>query len=254
MDKPQKLKLEKKDTQEVMANPVQVSFASQMIDLAIKNQLSAEVINSLMAMRRELKAEQAKEDYDRAMAEFQRVCPEIPKIKEAKNNGVVMYHYAPLEVIVKYIKEPLASNGFSYDFETEMTNEHVKVFCTVKHFGGHRETKSVDIPLANKTGIMNAPQQSAATITYAKRYALKNILGIETGDDDTDAAGDADDKKKPTKEQLSKIADLSEKAGMTHAALVAKFKEKYGVSYGMMNALQAEGVIMGLEAKINAKS
>ena len=41
-----------------------------------------------------------------------------------------------------------------------------------------------------KTAMMNAPQQTAATMTYAKRYAFCNAFGIMTGDEDTDAVID----------------------------------------------------------------
>jgi hypothetical protein len=34
---------------------------------------------------------------------------------------------------------------------------------------------------------MTAPQKVASALTFAKRYTLCNILGISTGDEDTDA-------------------------------------------------------------------
>jgi hypothetical protein len=36
-------------------------------------------------------------------------------------------------------------------------------------------------------GYMTAPQKYASAQTFAKRYALCNVLGISTGDEDTDA-------------------------------------------------------------------
>ena len=118
---------------------------------------------------------------------------------------------------------------------------------------GHSETTDVDIPMVSKTGIMNAPQQVMATVTFAKRYALKNAFGIETGDADIDAVVGKEKDTKPTQEQLSQIDELAATAGYTKAQVVQKCKEKYGVSFSFINQTQADGIIAGLRATIANK-
>lgn len=164
------------------------SSAQSLIQMAIEKGLPVETMERLLAMRRELRAEAAKEIFDRAMAKFQAECPVIEKTKEVKDiNGKILYKYAPLDAIIQQVKEHLGNNGLSYAIQTEMTATHVKVTCIAKHEAGHSESATVDMPLANRTGIMNAPQQVASTLSFGKRYAFCNVLGIMTGDEDTDA-------------------------------------------------------------------
>lgn len=162
--------------------------AEALIQRAIDHNVPVETMERLLAMRRELRAEQAKEAYDNAMARFQSECPTIEKTKEVKKDSQLLYKYAPIESIVNQVKDLLGRHGLSYAIQTEMTATHVKVICISKHTMGHSEVTSVDMPLANRTGIMSGPQQVAATLTFGKRYAFCNAFGIMTGDEDTDAS------------------------------------------------------------------
>lgn len=171
-----------------VAEATGVLSVETLIAQAIDKNVSVETMERLFALFKEVKAGQAKEAFDTAMSKFQMECPVIVKDKQVKDSsGRILYSYAPLESIVTQTKEYLAKNGFSYAIQTEMPEGHVKVICTVKHKMGHSETTDVVMPLSTKTGIMSAPQQTAATLTFGKRYAFCNAFGIMTGDEDTDA-------------------------------------------------------------------
>lgn len=164
-----------------------------LISQAISSGVSVDTMERLLAMRRELKAEKAKEDYDNAMAKFQQECPVIAKTKKVyTNSNQLAYSYAPLESIVSQVKKIIAKHGFSYATQTETLegkdDTMVRATCIVKHKAGHSESSSMEVPLGNKTNIMSATQVVAAAITYAKRYAFCNAFGILTGDEDTDAS------------------------------------------------------------------
>lgn len=169
--------------------PKFVSFpVEELLTKAIDKGVPVETMERLLAMRRELRAEQAKVQFDQAIARFQSACPEIAKTKEVKtSNGQVAYRYAPIESIVSQVKNLLGENLLSYSFETETKENAVKVVCVVKHQDGHSEHFSVEVPLGNKTNVMSASQVVAAAITFAKRYAFCNAFGIMTGEEDTDA-------------------------------------------------------------------
>ena len=171
---------------------VKQQSAEQLISIAIEKGLPVETMEKLLAMRRELKAEFAKEAYDTAMAKFQSECPVIQKKKDGgkTKSGVVAYKYAPLDDIVNQVRDIIGRNGFSYAIKAETSLEKVKVTCIVKHSAGHSESSEMEVPLSTKTDIMSAPQVVAATTTFAKRYAFCNAFGIMTGDEDTDAKGD----------------------------------------------------------------
>jgi hypothetical protein len=175
-------KTKKEEKQEQALVPVKKD-AEALIALAIEKNVSVDTMERLLAMRRELKAERAKEEFDKAMAGFQQQCPTIEKKKQGYN-----YKYADLTDIVEHVKEILAKNGFSYTFDTDEGENAVIVYCKVKHIAGHIETSKARITLES-TMKMNASQKSGAAMTYGKRYAFCNAFGILTGDEDTDASG-----------------------------------------------------------------
>lgn len=160
-----------------------------LIAQAIDKGVSVDTMERLLAMRRELKAERAKELFDQDMAAFQGECPVIKKTKAGgqTNSGKVAYYYAPLDSIVSQVKDLIQEHGFSYSVKTETKEEGVKVTCVVKHEAGHSEESTVEVPLGSKTNVMSASQVVASAITFAKRYAFCNAFGILTGDDDDDS-------------------------------------------------------------------
>ena len=177
----------KKEIQIVENNQIEKTSAEMLISRAIDKNVPVESLERLLKMRRELKAEFAKEVFDKAMANFQAKCPEIKKTKEVRTKtGQLAYRYAPIESIVKQIKEIMQENGFSYRIQTKTENNLVKSTCIVKHNAGHFEETDMEVPLGNKTQIMSDSQVVAAASTFSKRYAFCNAFGILTGDEDND--------------------------------------------------------------------
>lgn len=192
-----------------------------LISKAIENNLPVETMERLLAMRKELKAEWAKEQFDKAMANFQSECPTITKTKEVHTkSGAMAYKYAPIESIIQQVKNPLQANGFSYSTKQEMLEGSVKISVKVTHSAGHSEVTEMTVPLGDQTAIMNKSQVVAAASTFAKRYAFLNALGIMTGDEDTDGIIPPEDPappeikpekqpdNKPTDKQIELITSL----------------------------------------------
>ncbi len=190
---------ETKDLAVVPATIANFNIESLMAK-AIEQGLSPETMEKFLAMRQQLKAEWATEQYNRAMASFQSECPTIQKTKEVKNDsGKVLYKYAPIESIVEQVKPYLQKYGFSYSTSMEVLADGVKVVCKVIHQDGHSEESPMQVPLGTKTGIMSSSQQTAAAQTFAKRYAFCNAFGILTGDEDNDGANIAPATKEDVK-------------------------------------------------------
>lgn len=155
---------------------------------AIDKGVPVETMERLMVMRRELKAERAKELFNRSMAAFQAECPEIAKTKPVyTKNGQLAYKYAPIEAIVDQVKSLLTKHGFSYSTTMELKENGVRVICKVTHEAGHSEESPMEVPFGTQTQMMSNSQVTAAASTFAKRYAFCNAFGILTGDEDTDA-------------------------------------------------------------------
>lgn len=156
------------------------------LKFALQQGASVDVIERMMTVRRELKAEAAKEAFDRALAEFQAVCPIIKKTKDGYNRA---YRYAPLDEILHQTKGLLREHGFSYTITTEKVGgDSLKAICKVTHALGHSERSEFECPIDNnQKNLMSTPQRWGGASTYAKRYAFCNAFGILTGDEDRDA-------------------------------------------------------------------
>lgn len=178
--------------------------AESLISQAIDQKVPVETMEKLLAMRRELRAEKAKELYDIAMSKFQVECPIIVKSKKVlnKDKESVRYAYAPLEEIIKQTKSFIQSNGFSYKIDAVVEDNWVTAICRITHEFGHSESSEFKIPV-DKDSFMTAPQKFASALTFAKRYAFCNAFGILTGDEDNDGQdGSNEDKRKEQEFQV----------------------------------------------------
>lgn len=182
------------------------------ISQAIQSNVPVETLEKLFALREKVKAEQAREAFTQALADFQGDCPIIAKTKKVMNKDgrTVRYVYAPIDAIVEQIKKPLATHGFSYTWTVEQTEKGITALAKVTHKLGHSETSTFTVPIDSE-GFMNAPQKVASALTFAKRYALCNALGISTGDEDTDATDV--NKERGAKSDKSKIIFLLRSLG-----------------------------------------
>lgn len=175
-----------------------------LIEMAIKQGLPVETMERLLAMRKELRSEWAKEQYDIAMSNFQRDCPVIDKSSKVKDKyGKDRYSFAKLEDIVKQTKDIISDNGFSYKIEISSDDQFLTATCIVTHKDGHKEFSPFKVPIS-KEDYMSDVQKYGARSTFAKRYAFCNAFGIMTGDEDNDSNTDEDSvanggktKKKP---------------------------------------------------------
>jgi hypothetical protein len=173
----------------VPSSPMNVD-AGSLIQRAIDKGVTLEQMDRLLAMRRELKAEWAREQFFAALSSFQRECPVIGKTSAVdftnKKGGRTHYKYASLDQIVTQVKEALERWGFSYVIKSEQNVDQVRSICIAHHRDGHQEETSFAIPIDHEA-YMNEAQKVASALTYSKRYAFCNAFGIMTGDEDDDA-------------------------------------------------------------------
>lgn len=185
-----KAELMEKSTQVV---PLPDSAPESLLGKAIERGASIETIEKLLAMRAELRAERAREEYYSAMAAFQSSCPVIEKSRIVKSkDGKERYRYASLDDIAAVASPILSKHGLSYTTKAEFKQGFVIAHCIVNHIGGHSETSSFEVPIDTEA-FMNDAQKAGSALSYAKRYAFKNAFGILTGDvdDDADSTGGA---------------------------------------------------------------
>lgn len=178
-----------------------------MITLAIEKGATVETLERLMAIRREVRAEQAKAEFDRALAAFQGECPTIQKTAKVMNKDgkTVRYQYAPLDAIIHQVKGLLQKHGFSYSVDAKAELKQVTAVCKLSHLSGHSETGEFAVPI-DSDAYMNPAQRVASALTFAKRYAFCNKCGIMTGDLDDDSEGSHEPKAPKTDNDNSRQA------------------------------------------------
>jgi hypothetical protein len=258
----------REETQDLVPMPDQ---AEALIGKAIDKGVSVETMEKLLAMRRELHTEWAKRRFDEAMAAFQAECPVIEKTKTvdfvSKRTGQrTAYRYAPLDEIVRQVKEKITGYGFSYTIETEHRDREIVSIVTVQHVDGYAKTSRFAVPIDSEA-FMNAQQQYAAASTFGKRYAFCNAFGILTGDEDTDAAdvpevGKAPEEGEPeragrdgyqtalaTPPQIHFIEKLCGQKGVTHEELCEQLSVD---KLSKLTLSQASAVIDALKERPDA--
>jgi hypothetical protein len=175
--------------QEVQITPE--SFIAQAVNAGAP----VETIEKLIQLQERVNANRAREAYNIALNKFQGDCPTIEKNKKVNGkDGKVRYQYATLDAIVEAVRPLLKKYELSYTISATQTPEGVCATAKITHILGHSEESSFTVPI-DKEGYMTAPQKVASALTFAKRYAFTNALGILTGDEDTDATDVKPDKK-----------------------------------------------------------
>jgi hypothetical protein len=176
---------------------------------AIDQNLPIESMERLLAMRKEMKAEWARDQFFAALAGFQHECPTVTKDKKVLNKDKVStrYTYAPLEDIVDHVKPFLQKWGFSWTIKPKQMDGHVRASCYAHHKDGHEELTEFEVPL-DPDAYMSNPQKAAAALTFARRYAFINAFGIVTKGEDTDAIDDDEPKRKtPIQQPKATVQD-----------------------------------------------
>ena len=87
--------------------------AESLLSQAVAAGAGIDTLERLMALRKEMLAEEAKKAFNTAMAAFQSECPVIKKTKAVKTkSGTVAYRYAPIESAVIQVKDLIQKHGF----------------------------------------------------------------------------------------------------------------------------------------------
>lgn len=253
-------------TTEVVARqtqPVVRMDPQALLAAAVDKGAGVDTLERLVALAKDVRAEQARSAWYEAMSEFQRRCPTINKTSKANiptSKGFYSYKYAPLDEIMATIRPLLGDLGLSVFWSSppQAPAGYVVTSCRVAHVLGHVEESgqvSLPIPDSQDRSGGNPLQRIGSALSYARRYSLMSIMGISPEDDD-DAQSAAAPKmpskpepppapvKTPALQEAMekawvKIGELTEALGWTNTQLrdhcAAEFKVK---SRAEMNADQ----------------
>ena len=238
---------------EVEGNALMTVNPEALIARAIDKGVPLEQMERLLAMRRELKAEWARERYFSALSAFQSQCPVIKKTKEVWVKGQLRYKFAPIEDIVSQVGTLLEKHGFSYNWTPEQPDGKVKTTCHAHHVDGHTESVPFEVAVATDA-FMNAAQHTASAFTYTKRYSFLAAFGIATGDEDDDAqnAGNGEEPTlKPRKD--TPVYDVPTPKANPKESALADLRDVYAKmrSSGLFTAAELEERVKTIKSSEN---
>lgn len=191
-----------------------------ILRLAIDKGVSVDTIERLVALKEREEERFAVAEFNQALASFQSECPSIPKTSTAKivsdKGSQYSYSYAELDTIAKHIQPFLTKHGLAYSWDSDLVGDKLVCVCTLRHIAGHMQEAKFVSPTDSKAG-MSSQQKFASALTYARRQALVQVLGLTTTDPDSDGAGE----QKLGEQQRKQIEDLVRETGVDSAKFLA---------------------------------
>lgn len=182
---------------------------AEMLDKAIQGGAAIEVVEKLMALQERWEANQARKDFNAAIARAKAEMPAVIRNREGHNKK----KYADFAAIAATVDPILTKNGLSYRFRSS-DGEKINVTCLLFHESGHAEETTLSGP-PDASGNKNAVQAIGSTLTYLQRYSLMQALGLAATDDDDANSSDSSGPISP--DQLTKIVDLADEVGADKA-------------------------------------
>lgn len=194
-----------------------------LFDKALDKGVPVEGLEKLQLMFERAADRAAAQEFADAIARFQTECPPIPKNRTAnivsERSGVsYSYAFADLDQIAKIVKPVLGQLGLSFGFDMTTEKELLTCECTLRHVNGHKVTARFTTAVSGSPS-MSGMQKAASTLTYAKRQALVQALGLTTCDPDTDGADPAK-QEKITADQATDLEALAEEKGLKIARVL----------------------------------
>jgi hypothetical protein len=206
---------------------------TQVLAMLVHQGGDVEVIKTMVALKKELDADEAKKAFYKAFAKVQK---EIKPVLETKRNTQTQSNYAPLEGMNAMIMPIAAKHGFSMTFnQGESTKEgYLRILGELAHNAGHlKDDYFVDLPIDEKglKGNVNKTliHATSSTFSYGQKYLVKLMFNLSTigEDDDGNAAGGKVADDTITEEQAKELNTLiGENSGLLKTVL-----ETYNAQY-----------------------
>lgn len=219
------------ELQVIKPQPTAANMLQAVIEKGVTadNVAAIEKLTELMWKTQEREAEQ---EFSKSFAAFQsEITGKIHTTKAISNrDGSARSTYAPLEDLMDQLKPYLCKHGLSVSFSepNDVPAGKIARVCIVRHVGGFKHEARSTMRVGSGPMGCNETQSDGSAITYAKRYALCDALGISI-DKDTDARSEgngafvteqqADELERRVKETNSNVAAFLKLAG------AAKFSE-----------------------------
>lgn len=147
------------------------------------NKDNVEVVERLVALRREEVKEQAKAEFARAFFRLKRQIAtlEIYADKSAKDDhGKVVYTYCSEEEISRALESLLFQHGFVTLFGQRQDGESTVAIVTIMHEAGHQETREFSVRRGATNRMKDATAADTGSTTSAWRHLMIKMFGLKS--------------------------------------------------------------------------
>lgn len=174
----------KSTIKDIATTPVD-PFVQMVEGLATNEAVDADKLEKLVDVQLKVLSENARRDFNAALADVQR---NLPAVAKDAANDQTRSRYARHESIARAIKPVYTAEGFSTSFsQADGPEGYIRIKGTLRHVGGHDEEYFVDLPIDDKgiKGQTNKTQLHAtgSTLTYGRRYLTCLMFDVAVGDD-----------------------------------------------------------------------
>ena len=156
-----------------------------VVMMAMQKGYTPELIEKMMGLQERFEANEARKSFYDAKAAFK---AEAPVVKKDKDNAQYKSRYASEDALFNTMNPVLSRHGLETCFEFPEVPEGRAVTCILTHRLGHSERVTLSGPL-DVSGSKNPLQQVKSTVTYLRKATYEAILGIASGDKDSDDDG-----------------------------------------------------------------
>ena len=189
-----------------------------MLQVAVEKGQDLEKIEKLMELERRWKADQAREAYYLALAEFKKKPITVTK---DKLNTQYDSRYSSIGNFANTVNAAMAPFGLNARWDIDQS-DGIAVTCILSHTLGHSESVSMSGP-PDKSGSKNPLQEIKSTVTYLELSTLQAVTGVVSQDanldDDGNSAGDT-----ISADQVKDLESLMSEVGANQAAFLKTCK------------------------------
>lgn len=237
------------EEKEVMIPPrAEISMQAALLEIVQRKDIDPDRLERFLDLQIKMENRQAEQAFSEAMANFQGECPIIKKTKKvsfmASSGKETKYNYSPLDEIVHIIKPIMQKHGLSFTFNEVVEAKMTNLITTIRHKKGHSEKYDHRFPTVHDDARMNESQRMKSALSFAKRAALENALGIVTAEEDDDARRAVDNSI--TQGQLDEIMTITSTSTTPMKELLAYLKVK---DLKDLTEYEAKKAIMALKQK-----
>lgn len=190
-------------------------MVSMIERVAMDPNADVDKLERMLAMKERMEVDQAKKDFNQALAEAQAA---MPKVAANHRNDQTKSNYAKLHDIYDACKPIAAEYGFSFNAVPVAggASGFINMKWTLRR-GSHVESEVSEVPIDDKgmKGTANKTQTHAygSTTSYGRRYLFCAVFDIAIGDDN-DGNNQQAGQAPITPDQFIKLRDKIELAGV----------------------------------------